>query len=999
MRFGSILGGLAPLLLMACATADDGGRSFRDTLATIFEQRCVSCHGAHEPKGGFSLTSRQTALAGGDSGPAIVPGQPDEGMLLGYISGDKPEMPKSGAPLRADEVAAIRAWINDGARWPAEMTLVDKSKSGPWWSLGPLVRPAVPKVDTAWVRTPIDAFVLAKHDELGLHHAPEADRRTLIRRLTFDLHGLPPLPDDVDAFVADDGVDAYEQLVDRLLASERYGERWGRYWLDIVHYGESHGYDKDKPRPNAWPYRDYVIRALNSDKPYSRFVLEQLAGDVLYPDDPQATIATGFVAAGPWDFVGHMELREGTVDKAIARSNDRDDMLMATMSTFVSLTVHCARCHDHKFDPIPQDDYYRLQAVFAGVDRGDRPYRDAESSRERELTLRARDEAAHDQTKLEERIAALTGPEVARLDQRITTVLSELAATADPLGRTDDSPASPTNGYHSEISATAAVAKWVQVDLGASLPIEVIRLLPARPTDFADTPGFGFPLRFRIAISDDPTFVQQNVVVHESQQDFANPGDQSYSVNLPRLSARYVRVTADKLWPRSGDFVFALAEMQIESGARNVAAGAAVAALDSIEGGRWGKQNLVDGFSSRHGLPDLALPAVAQVLRQREARQHELANLRTERAQRADELIPASVREELAAVRARLAELDEQLAALEKDPLVYALKSIEPRPIHLLRRGDVKSPAELIQPGALGCVHGLARDFVLPNVQEEGSRRAALAHWIVDPANVLARRSIVNRVWQYHFGAGLVDTPNDFGRMGSQPSHPQLLDWLAVEFLEQGESLKKLHKLVVTSSVYRQASAEDADNARLDGANRFLWRQNRRRLDAEAVRDAALSVSGKLDLTMGGPAVRQFAFKDDHSPIYDYARFDVDNPAACRRSVYRFIVRSVPDPLMDCLDCADPSLLTPRRNTTLTSLQALAMLNNALFVRQAEHFAARVQEAAHTPTGQIRAAYRLALARAPRADEMQLLLAYTAEHGLANTCRLIFNANEFVFVD
>jgi mono/diheme cytochrome c family protein len=993
MRIGSILGGIAPLLLVACATgatADDG-RTFRDAVATIFEERCVSCHGAHEPKGGFSLTSRKTALAGGDSGPAIVPGQPDEGTLLGYISGDKPEMPKSGAPLGANEVAAIREWISDGAPWPADMTLVDKSKSGPWWSLKPLDRSAVPNVDAAWLRTPIDAFVLAKHDELGLHHAPEADRRTLIRRLTFDLHGLPPLPDDVDAFVADDRADAYEQLVDHLLASERYGERWGRYWLDIVHYGESHGYDKDKPRPNAWPYRDYVIRALNTDKPYSRFVLEQLAGDVLFPDDPQATVATGFVAAGPWDFVGHMELREGTVDKAIARSNDRDDMLMATMSTFVSLTVHCARCHDHKFDPIPQDDYYRLQAVFAGVDRGDRPYADGEVSRQRELALRARAEAANEQSELEKRTAALTSPEVVRLDQRIATVVDELAAAHDPFGQAVDTPTSPTNGYHSEISATPTVAKWVQVDLGASLPIEVIRLLPARPTDFADTPGFGFPPRFRIAISDDPTFAQQDIVADESKQDFANPGDHSYSVILPRPSARYVRVTTDKLWPRSGDFVFALAEMQVESGGRNAAAGAAVSALDSIEGGRWGKQNLVDGFSSRHGLPDLALPAVSQALRQRETMQHELASLRAERAQRADELVPTLVKEQLAGVRARVAELDERLAALEKDPLVYALKSIAPRPIHLLRRGDVKAPAELVEPGALGCLDGLAHDFALTGAQDEGSRRAALAQWIVDPANVLARRSIVNRVWQYHFGAGLVDTPNDFGRMGSQPSHPELLDWLAVEFLEQGESLKKLHKLIVTSSVYRQASDENVENARFDGANRFLWRQNRRRLDAEAVRDAALAVSGKLDLTMGGPAVRQFAFKDDHSPIYD--------SAACRRSVYRFIVRSVPDPLMDCLDCADPSLLTPRRNTTLTSLQALAMLNNALFVRQAEHFAARVQAAAHTPAGQIRAAYRLALARSPSADEMQLLLDYTAEHGLANTCRLIFNANEFVFVD
>jgi hypothetical protein len=264
---------------------------------------------------------------------------------------------------------------------------------------------------------------------------------------------------------------------------------------------------------------------------------------------------------------------------------------------------------------------------------------------------------------------------------------------------------------------------------------------------------------------------------------------------------------------------------------------------------------------------------------------------------------------------------------------------------------------------------------------------------------VLARRSIVNRVWQYHFGAGLVDTPNDFGRMGSSPSHPELLDWLASEFLNQGESIKKLHKLIVTSSVYRQTSETIPRCAAVDATNRYLWRQNRRRLEAEAVRDTLLAVSSKLDLTMGGPSVRQFAFKDDHSPVYDYVHFDVDDAAACRRSVYRFIVRSVPDPLMECLDCADPSLLVPKRNTTVTALQALVLLNNTLVVRQAEHFAERLRGMSDDPRCQIEGAYRLALSRPPREDESQAIVQYAHEHGLVNACRLIFNLNEFVFVD
>jgi hypothetical protein len=947
---------LALIALLVAATGvrampgdDDAGRLFRERVAPILEARCLSCHGDGEPKGGFSLASQKSAFAGGASGPAIVPGKPDDSLLIGYISGDDPEMPKAAPPLSAGEVAAICDWISAGATWPNGLILKDKTKTGPWWSLAPLVQPDVPAIDSPWIRTPIDAFVLARLNELGLRPALAADRRTLLRRLTFDLHGLPPAPAEVDAFLTDERPDAYERLVDSLLASPRYGERWGRYWLDIVHFGESHGYDKDKPRSNAWPYRDYVIRALNDDKPYSRFVLEQLAGDVLWPDDPQAVSATGFVAAGPWDFVGHTELREGTVDKLIARSNDRDDMVMTAMSTFASMTVHCARCHDHKFDPVTQEDYYRLQAVFAGVDRGDRPYPDPELSHKRQMLVREREAAAAEQARLEESRAALTSTELVQLDQRTAAVTEQLAAMPDPFCQ-DGEPTSPTNGYHSAISSTAAASKWVQVDLGRSLPIDRIRLVPARPTDFRDTPGFGFPLRFKISISDDATFSHEDTVADKSEDDYRNPHDRPFAVHVRDRSARYVRVTASKLWPRTNDYVFALAE--------------------ALEAER------VRGHARRR-----------------------LVLFRLVRAQIVDRLVPAELKDELARAAARLTDLDKQIEALPKEKAVYALKSIEPRPIHLLRRGDVKSPGPLVTPGALACLSALPHEFGIADSSDEGSRRVALARWIVDPANVLARRSIVNRVWQYHFGVGLVDTPNDFGRMGSLPSHPQLLDWLAAEFFAQGESLKELHKLIVTSSAYRQSSDDDPTCAKIDAANRYLWRQNRRRLDAEAIHDSVLAVSGKLDLAMGGPSVRQFAFKDDHSPIYDYAGFDVDDPAACRRSVYRFIVRSVPDPLMECLDCADPSLLTPRRNTTLTVLQSLAMLNNALFVRQAEHFAQRVRQMADEPREQITAAYRLALSRPPRDDELQLLVDYAAQYGLASACRLILNSNEFAFVD
>src|SRR5438132_8908574 len=371
------------VLLISLILSPGGARAGDDALFTgkvapVLQGRCIRCHNAQKARGGLDLTTREQMLKGGDDGPAIVAGDSGKSLLVTMISGAEPKMPKQGAHLTGEEVAAIRSWISQGAHWPKGMILAEakaKWKIGPdWWSLRALARPPIPAtVNHTWARTPIDAFVLSTLEAKGLQPSSPADRRTLIRRVTFDLHGLPPTPEEMDDFVNDRCPGAYERLIDRLLASPRYGERWGRHWLDVVHYGDTHGYDKDKRRDHAWPYRDYVIRSFNADKPYERFIKEQIAGDVLFPNDPEGIIATGFIAAGPWDFVGHVELREGTIDKEKTRVLDRDDMVSNTVSTFLSLTVHCARCHDHKFDPIPRREYYGLQAVFAGLDRGDRP--------------------------------------------------------------------------------------------------------------------------------------------------------------------------------------------------------------------------------------------------------------------------------------------------------------------------------------------------------------------------------------------------------------------------------------------------------------------------------------------------------------------------------------------------------------------------------------------------------------------------------------------------
>jgi len=817
--------------------------SFHEEIRPILEQRCQVCHGAEAGQGGLSLAGYEGLLKGGKGGPVLVPGKPEESRLLRQVEGSPPKMPMAGKPLRPDQVALIRRWIAQGA---TDDTPADADTT--WWSFRQLNRPPVPQpADPAgWATTPIDRFILTKLAEKGLAPSGETDRRTLVRRLTFDLHGLPPTPEQIDRFVSDPSADAYEALVDRLLASPRYGERWGRHWLDVVHYGESHGFDKDKARRNAWPYRDYVIEAFNDDKPYAQFVEEQLAGDMLAPDSPEAIIATGFIAAGPWDYVGHAELREGTHDKRVTRNLDRDDMVMTAMSTFASLTVHCARCHDHKFDPIRQSDYYSLQAVFAGVDRVDRPFdRDPRVYRKRTGLLAERREAELDLQPLLAEAGKITNPRIEEIE-RETEALGQQ--------RTD--------------------------------------LLPK---------------------------------VGEVETD-----------------------EAKALRAELGERIKALGEE---------------------------RKNLQRG------------------------------------------LLAGEARSRLEALEDQIKHIDKRLAALPEPEKVYAASTYfkkqgrftpawEPRPVHVLHRGDVESPGEAADAGAISEIDWLPARFPLHDPGVEGTRRLALAKWITDPENPFTWRSIVNRVWHYHFGAGLVDSPNDFGKMGTRPTHPELLDWLAVEFRDSsggggggGGSFKKLHKLIVMSAVYRQSSSGDAARSKIDAQNQFLWRMNRRRLDAESVRDAALLISGKLDLTMGGPSAEHFVFKDDHSPVYDYARFDVDAPESYRRAVYRFIVRSVPDPFMESLDCPDPSLLTPKRNSTLTAIQALAMLNDPFVLRQAEHLAARVRASGSEWADQIAEVYRLALGRGPTMEELRTLQSYGEEHGLENVCRLIFNSNEFMFVD
>ena len=979
---------VAPLPDVSVARGDDGHAAAQ----SLVLGRCVECHGADTQESHLRLDTRVAVLRGGDFGPAAVAGKADASEIIRRVKSRNLErqMPPDGERLTEDEVAALAAWIDAGLPWPGREGSGDAEATRDprldHWAWKPVVRPAVPGAIQAFAardgvereRNPIDFFIRAKLVEKQLAPTATADRTTLIRRLSFDLTGLPPSPDEVAAFVADTDPAAYEHLVDRLLASPRYGERWARHWLDVVHYGDTHGYDKDKPRSNAWPYRDYVIRALNDDKPYARFIEEQVAGDVLHPDTPDGQEAIGFIAAGPWDFIGHIEVPETKTDGKIARHLDRDDMVANTIGTFASVTIHCAQCHNHKFDPITQDDYYSLQAVFAALDREDRKYstdpevmqtRTAAEARKTELETRKKE--------LDKLVAEAAGPRLAELDKAIAE------AGAAKAGNPTDA-----FGYHSAIAPTADDIKWLQLDLGRETDLQEIVLFPCYDDFNGIGRGFGFPPRFRVEASNDPTFAAgvTTVALHDAA-DVAAPG--TTPQRFPAMAkGRYVRITATKLAPRRNDFIFAIAEVQVTTAdGANAATGAMVTSLDSIEAPpRWQRNNVVDGQS-----PAQAADAVAPLEAEREAL---LAKSRDEK-----------VAAELATVTAGLAEVAKELERLPEMKVMYAptarQRGGKPRTIHVLSRGNVLAPTHEVGPGALSLVEPLESRFDLPPDHAEGDRRSLLARWLADPRNPLTWRSIVNRVWHYHFGQGIVATPSDFGRMGAAPTHPELLDWLAAAFRDGGGSLKSLHRLIVNSATYRQASLGVDAFAAIDSDNQYLWRQNRRKLEAEAVRDAVLAVAGTLDLTMGGPGWQDFKVEHpEHSPHWRYDLADPEDKATWRRGVYRFIVRSQTQPFMTVLDCADPSMRVEKRNQSISALQALALLNNGFMTTQARHFAARVErEAGSDLTAQVDLAVRLAFGRPATAEERAALVSLAEAPGLANTCRAILNLNEFAFVD
>ncbi len=983
-----------------CLLAEEGAESgqpidFVKQVAPILEHHCIRCHSVDVSKGDVSFTTSVQM----ESQSLLVPGDPDSSHLLDVvqsIDGQPPEMPKEGSPLSASEVEVLYRWIKEGADWPVGVELRERSKAdGSWWSLQPIATVVPPESSES---NPIDRFVFSKLAEHGLRPSRQADRGTLIRRIYFDLIGLPPSPDDVRTFVGATDEHAYESLVDRLLASKDFGQRWARHWLDIAHYADTHGFERDQRRDNAWRYRDYVIRSFNHDKPYDQFIREQIAGDVLSPDDPEAVIATGFLAAGPFDFVGQVETQSSSLRRA-ARAADLDDMLTQVMTSTIGMTVNCARCHDHKLDPITQSEYYELTAIFAGLKRADRDT----SATERKVF----------------------DAETSRLKSAMDGVSLKLAKMkashidlADVVGG--------GNGY-----GTGKKGHGIDVRSGKIQPSFVGDLENIKAGEYSRSQ---LPLIDGVFVpaSGETQISSTGLVAHDLPKHSGKGWD---GIRNGPVNSQFSTALGSIDFASPGHSMIGLhanAGITFDLGALRKSAGFADVCLFTTTVGYGGQPPtpsadfwiLVDGELQSHAklgrndtvsvaleiTPDKQFLTLVSTDGGDGYSMDQISYGDPRLADKNPKVIDAATIEQIVALEQELQRLDQEFKSLVQPAVFYGIVAEQPPETKVLVRGNPETPGESVNPGTLR--FGGARVQFGPAEMSDSERRIALANWITDPSNPLTARVIVNRLWHWHFGRGIVGTPSDFGFGGERPSHPELLDWLAAELLRSKWSLKHIHRLIVTAKTYQMTSRIDAfqpdadrsqqkdqtqDARSIDVDNRLLWRMNTSRLPAESIRDAVLSITGKLNSQMDGPGYRDFDYEEAYAPIYTYKT--ADEPELWRRSIYRYIVRTTPQQFLLTLDCPDPANLTPRRSVTTTALQSLALFNNEFMLLQSRYFAERLEREAASQDAQIELAFQLAFGRSVSADEREAAKSLMNQYGLMHLCRVLFNASEFVNVD
>ncbi|MGI9443671.1 MAG: DUF1553 domain-containing protein [Rubripirellula sp.] len=973
---------------------------FAEQIAPIFSKHCVRCHHEKNRQGDISLGTL-TDLR--DSGHVIA-GNASESSLLQLVQsrdGSKPEMPKQGSAISANEITLLKQWIKEGASWPDNLAItVPLSSQQSWWSYQPLRTVETSNLEqqhagsTAANATVVDHLINTQLAKQNLARSPRADRRTLIRRLYFDLHGLPPTPEAVQTFVTDPDPQAYSKLIDQLLDSPDYGERYARHWLDLAHYADTHGFERDRRRDNAWRYRDYVIQSLNDDKPYDRFLQEQIAGDILWPTDQQAVVATGFLTAGPWDYVGHIETKSAKLRRS-ARSLDLDDITTQVMTSTVAMTINCARCHDHKLDPITQQEYYQLRSVFAGIKRGDRVISDTalkEYQAQKDSLSDKRDAIDYTIGRLEgdgfdladivgggngfgsgtyrngidTRSAKVQTRDFGKLGNVIpnkysTSPFEFIDGVFVPDGKEGSAkiPISSTGITITGIPTTSGQA-WDMIRNG---PVASQHSNELGSTDFTKqghsllglhaNAGITFDLK---AIRKASNWAEMRL---QTKLGYFGADDGSYA-------DAWIFVDSEKVFEKRG----LKRSMGLQSIDIRIPASAEFLTFISTDGG--------NGFGmDQVGFGDPTLKSTQT---------HSLT---------------ASDQQQIKTLRLERERLTRSLEVLGSPPRFYGpvAERVLP-PTRLLERGDAESPQgpslTPAAPSALGMLDGELGTSETP----EGERRVALARWITAKNNPLPARVIANRMWQWHFGQGLVNTASDFGAGGDTPSHPQLLDWLANQLIDQQWSLKRLHKIILLSETYQQQSTFQLDNPALsiDADNRLLWRQNPRRLEAEAIRDSVLALSGKLNSKRGGPGFEDFRYQDAYAPIYTY--ITADKPELWRRSIYRYIVRTTPDRFLRTLDCPDPANLTAKREITTTPLQSLTLYNNDFMLRQALYFSERIRNSSKSDTEQqVRIAFQLAYARLPTPTETHIAMQLIERQGLFTLCRSLLNSNEFLYVD